>query len=174
MAAVSAAVVLWRQTDPARRGDRPEPAGSEGAFDRLAVWIPPRPVTPLGRAAVAMWAGPLSVLGLLLAALGGGTARRVDGALVVAGVGGPMAAVLRRRGFSGTTLGQCVLVTPTAPPAALVAHELVHVRQAERLGIAFGPLYIALLARYGYHAHPMERAARLGAARASEGVSGSP
>lgn len=160
-------MVLWRQTDPSRR-DRGAVDDEPRLLGELAAWVPARPATPVGRAAAALWASPLTGLGLLLAALGGGRARLVDGAVVVAGAGGPIGVLLRRRGFSGTTLGQCVLVTPSAPSPALLAHELVHVRQAERLGVAFGPLYVVLLGRYGYREHPMERAARRGAAGSAQ------
>ena len=51
------------------------------------------------------------------------------------------------------------------PTPTLWAHELVHVRQAEIFGAFMAPLYLWLLARHGYHSHPMEMAARLGAAQ---------
>jgi hypothetical protein len=59
-----------------------------------------------------------------------------------------------------------VVTTRSDPSPSLIAHELVHTRQAERFGVGFGPVYVGLLARYGYRQHPMERAARLGAGEA--------
>jgi len=45
----------------------------------------------------------------------------------------------------------------------LIAHELRHITDAKRLGWRWIPTYIWLWAKYdfNYHAHPMERAARL-------------
>ncbi|MEX0705789.1 MAG: hypothetical protein WD041_04155, partial [Nitriliruptoraceae bacterium] len=51
--------------------------------------------------------------------------------------------------------------------ASLLAHEAVHVRQFERLGPLMVPVYLWLAARHGYRDHPLERAARLGARRAT-------
>jgi hypothetical protein len=59
-----------------------------------------------------------------------------------------------------------VVVARGQPSAALLAHELVHTRQAERLGPFMAPVYLGLLARYGYLRHPMERAARRAGRRA--------
>jgi hypothetical protein len=42
----------------------------------------------------------------------------------------------------------------------LLVHEQHHIRQFERLGPLFGPVYFGLAIRYGYRRHPMERAAR--------------
>ena len=45
------------------------------------------------------------------------------------------------------------------PSRLLWRHELEHVRQYERYGLAFLPLYLWLYARRGYGAHPFEREA---------------
>lgn len=169
---VAGGAVLWRRMAPAEPGraaaaaDPPDPQPATGLAGALAAWVPAPPRTAAGRIAVYVWAAPLTLVGGALGVLSGGRPRRVDGAVVFSGSGGPMGAVLRRRGFSGTTLGHAIIVTPSEPSAALLAHELVHTRQAERLGVAFGPVYVALLARYGYERHPMERAARRGAGQA--------
>ena len=76
------------------------------------------------------------------------------------GLGGRM---LRWRGFAAATLGHTVL-TARAPTERLLRHELVHVRQAERWGPLFVPLYLAGLLRYGYRRNPFERAAYAAAA----------
>jgi hypothetical protein len=86
--------------------------------------------------------------------------RRVVGVLLFSPARGPAAQFLRVRGFSAMTIGH-VVVARIEPSEALLAHELVHVRQAERLGPLMAPLYLALMAVYGYARHPMERAARL-------------
>ncbi|MDP8931826.1 MAG: hypothetical protein M3O70_25470, partial [Actinomycetota bacterium] len=68
-------------------------------------------------------------------------------------------AVLRSRGFDAGAFGH-VIVAAGDPHDHLLAHELVHVRQAERLGPLMAPVYLGLLAVYGYARHPLERAAR--------------
>lgn len=172
------AVLSWRM--------RPGPGAAEPswldheprALAALARWQPARPTTAPGRAAAALWAAPMSLGGLAVAAASPGRRALVDGALVTTEARGPVAGLLARRGFRATTLGQAVLVRGV-PSAALLAHELGHVRQAERLGPAFAPLYLALLAVYGYRAHPLERAARsagssVGAAAGAGSPSGRP
>ena len=145
------------------------------ALAALARWQPARPVTPLGRAGATLWAAPMSLGGLAVAAASPGRRDVVDGALVTSEARGPVATLLARRGFAATTLGQCVLVRGTPSPT-LLAHELSHVRQAERLGPAFAPLYLLGLLVYGYRAHPLERAARSAssAGSAPAGASRSP
>lgn len=64
--------------------------------------------------------------------------------------------ILSRRGYSAITFGH-VIVSIAAPGTALFRHELRHVRQYERIGLAFLPLYLRLLARHGYAGHPLER-----------------
>jgi len=64
--------------------------------------------------------------------------------------------VLTRRGYAAITLGH-VLVFAREPTDALWAHEIRHVRQYERLGLAFLPLYLRLYRKHGYAAHPLER-----------------
>ena len=64
--------------------------------------------------------------------------------------------ILSRRGYSAITFGH--VIVSTAPPGpALFRHELRHVRQYERIGLAFLPLYLRLLSRHGYAGHPLER-----------------
>ena len=66
--------------------------------------------------------------------------------------------VLTRRGYVAITFGH-VVVFAAEPTAPLWRHELAHVRQYERYGLAFLPLYLWLYARHGYAAHPFEREA---------------
>lgn len=128
----------------------------------LADWVPAPPTHPLVRAAAYVWALPMTVLGLVAGAASGGRPVVRDGVLLFSEAAGPTAALLRLRGFRATAMGH-VVIARGAPDDELMAHELVHVRQAERFGAFFGPLYVALLAIYGYRRHPMERAARAGA-----------
>ena len=67
--------------------------------------------------------------------------------------------ILTRRGYVAITFGH-VIVFARKPTDALWRHELVHVRQYERYGLAFLPLYLRYYARHGYAAHPFEREAR--------------
>lgn len=126
----------------------------------MAGWLPTRPATALGRAIAYAWASPATLGGLIVGVLSGARPSLRDGDIVFAGVRGPVEAALKRGGFSATTLGH-VIIARTDPSPVLMAHELAHTRQAERLGPFTGPIYWYLLARYGYARHPMERAARI-------------
>ncbi|HPX55662.1 MAG TPA: hypothetical protein PK425_03890 [Syntrophales bacterium] len=95
-----------------------------------------------------LWAGPYTLLGLLLvpaALLGGATVRPSGGTLEVAG--GRFGAWITRLPpcfrFCAITIGHVIL---GADPASLIAHrrhERIHVRQYERWGVLFIPLYCA-------------------------------
>jgi hypothetical protein len=73
----------------------------------------------------------------------GGRARRVDGVLEVSG--GRLAALVERlppsARFSGITLGHVVLGVAPDVLARIRSHEHAHVRQYERWGLLFFPLY---------------------------------
>ena len=166
LVAAIAGVLGWRMRGGAdSRGD--EPVTEPALLAALAAWTPARATTPAGRALGYLWAAPNTLVGLAVAATCRGSVRRVEGALAVCGARGPLGRMLARRGFSATTLGH-VIIARGEPSPALLAHELCHTRQAERLGVAFGPAYLALLAVYGYRRHPMDRAARAAAQRASD------
>ena len=81
----------------------------------------------------SLWAGPGSLLGLVLSPLFKRRGRR-DGILVCEGASWP-----RRLGwrYRAITLGQVVLCVDTADDD-LLAHERTHVRQWER----WGPLFL--------------------------------
>jgi hypothetical protein len=150
-------------------GDRApaRPPGALGAW--LSSWRPTPARTLAGQLAVTVWSAPLSAVGIAAAVVSGGSlhwdARRR--CVVATGVGGPSRAALRLVGAGANTVGQVVLCTSDAPSDALLDHEAVHVRQAERLGPLLVPTYLWLNAWYGYRDHPLERAARTGARRAS-------
>lgn len=126
----------------------------------LAGWRPAAPVSPLTRVLAYVWASPISLAGLVAAAGAVSRPKPHSGTLLFAGARGITGTILRLRGFTAVTLGHVVISRGT-PSERLLAHELVHVRQAERLGVFIAPLYLGLLAVYGYQRHPMERAARL-------------
>ena len=145
-----------------RRRAQAGAAGVVGAH--LSEWVPPAPQTRASRLAATVWAAPVSAVGLVLGAAAGTTPRRSNGVLLFAPAAGLTGRLIRLRGYAAMALGHVVIATD-GPSAALLAHELVHVRQAERLGPLFLPVYLVLLAVHGYGRHPLERAARLGAAR---------
>jgi hypothetical protein len=155
---VAAGVLLWRLRPDASSSEAPveEPA----IVARLAAWSPTPPAGPLTRMAGYAWAAPLTAAGLVLGALSGSRPRVHEGALVFADARGLAGRMLRWRGFTAATLGHAI-VAVGQPSASLLAHELTHVRQAERFGPFFAPLYLAALVRYGYRHNPFERAAYL-------------
>lgn len=130
----------------------------------LAGWVPAPPRSTVGRLIAYVWASPATLGGLLVGLLSGGRPVVRDGVLLFTNVRGIPKLALRRGGFSATTLGHVVIAVKDPSPA-LMAHELAHTRQAERLGPFTGPVYWYLLARYGYARHPMERAARIAGRR---------
>ena len=58
------------------------------------------------------------------------------------------------------TFGHVVLADRSVQGRLLV-HELYHVRQYERLGPLYIPLYVTIWIFTGYRGHPFEEAARL-------------
>lgn len=150
--------------DPPRR-----PYGPVGAW--FATWQPAAPRTRLMRVLTVVWAAPLSLVGLVVAALSGRRPRHepVHGCLVARGVGGVSRRALGAVGAHANAVGHVVLARSDEPSPALLAHEALHVRQAERLGPLLLPTYVWLGAWYGYRDHPLERAARRAAREAAAG-----
>jgi hypothetical protein len=100
----------------------------------------------LRRAAGYLWAAPVSLVALPLAALGaatGGRARVLGGVLEAAG--GILQPILTRLvpGFAigAITLGHVVLGASSEELEASRAHERIHVRQYERWGVLFPLMY---------------------------------
>jgi len=162
-----------------RRGELPPASASAdvpvrvryGQFaTRLAAWVPAPPRSRFGRLAASAWAGPLTVIGLLIALVAGRPPVWDDelDCFVAAGMRGPTSRLLRLLGADANTIGQIVLASPAEPSRILLAHESIHARQAERFGPLLLPTYLWLGARYGYRDNPFERAARLGARRHRE------
>ena len=86
-----------------------------------------------------LWVAPASLVGLLLAVpwlLQGAKAARSGGALEIYSP-----RPLRGR-FGAITLGHVILASDARQMALLRAHEGVHVRQYERWGVLFFPLYL--------------------------------
>ena len=178
IATLGAGIVgLVRQRQEAqavRRGERPRPAAARpleaparygGLAQLLSGWVPARPRSATGRRLAFVWASPLTFLGWTIAAISGRRPRWDEerGCFLARDVGGPSRLALQGVGAHANAIGQVVLCTVPDPSPELLAHESVHVRQAERLGPLLFPAYVWLGARYGYADHPLERAARTGA-----------
>jgi hypothetical protein len=89
------------------------------------------------------WALPASLLGLLFALVAcacGARGRWVDGAFEVAG--GKLSTLKRRMPFRAITFGHVIIGLDHETLARCRRHEHVHVRQYERWGIFFFPLYL--------------------------------
>ena len=85
-----------------------------------------------------LWALPATAIGAVLALAcmaRGARARVVDGVLEVSGV------FPRRGHFGAITLGHVIIGLDDSCLQACRAHEHVHVRQYERWGVLFFPLY---------------------------------
>jgi hypothetical protein len=116
-----------------------------------------------------VWSAPYGVVGLFVAALFYAL-RWVDGRVrypgaVVLVARGPLARAMLARGWGGVTIGWVVLFWEP-PTQELIVHEVEgHVEQVLSLGVLFPLVYLLLLARYGYVAHPLEVEARAAAGR---------
>lgn len=119
---------------------------------------------------VRIWASPWTLCGLVIGAaalLSGGSVRRERGTLGFCG--GAARGFLRIfpfvRGASAMALGHVVLAQTADALDGAYDHELVHVRQYERWGPLFVPLYVAaslwqqLRGRHPYWDNPFEREA---------------
>ena len=121
--------------------------------------------------AVYLWVSPASVLGVLLGAIGMIRGGRVSVHSGVLEIEGPLLRWGLRRltllggGADAITFGHVVLGCDAATLRATRGHERVHVRQYERWGPLFIPLYVAASAwalvsgRDPYRDNPFEREA---------------
>ncbi|AMV39439.1 hypothetical protein [Planctomyces sp. SH-PL62] len=119
------------------------------------------------RIVVYSWAAPTTMVGLIAGGLTlatGGRSRVREGALEFHG--GFATWMARGLGFGAMTLGHVILGYDGWWLDVLRPHEQVHVRQAERWGIAFLPAYlVASVLAWGagnhyYHDNWFERDAR--------------
>jgi hypothetical protein len=150
-------------------GDRAPEHPHQALSALLAAWTPAAPRTLAGGWLAVAWSAPLTAVGLTVALVSGARPRwdAERRCLVATGVGGPSALALRLVGAGANTIGQVVLCRSEEPSEALLDHEALHVRQAERLGPLLVPAYLWLNAVHGYRDNPLEHAARLGARRAA-------
>ena len=127
-------------------------------------------VTRLPRALRVFWAGPWSLVGLMLAPWFQHR-RRGPGVLLCEGAGWP-----RRLGwrFRAITFGHVILCVDQVDDE-LLHHELVHVRQYERWGPLFVPAYLLagmwaiMRGRRAYADNHFELVARSGPSGGSPG-----
>jgi hypothetical protein len=173
-AAVLGAVALLRMQRESRRvrAGSLDALGAAGTTERedrgdalhrtLGVWQPTPPRTLFGRVVAGLWSAPLTALGMVATALGGQLPRWDADlqAFVATSLRGPFSWFLRLQGAAAATLGQVVVLRGDAPSAALLRHEVQHVRQQERLGPLFAIAYPLAGARWGYRNTPFEVAAR--------------
>jgi hypothetical protein len=116
----------------------------------------------MGRLLGYVWTSPNTLLGVILALLSLQGPRVVNGVLVF-DADPPRGFVwLLQKLFrkAAITYGHVVL-SATPLEGRLLVHERHHVRQYERLGPLYIPLYILMWAFMGYRRHPFERAAKL-------------
>lgn len=174
--AVGLAAVLRQRREAVRtRAGALPPVGAAGhapgeqdsgrVHDAVGGWQPTRPRTSTGRLAAALWAGPLTLLGMAVGLLGGVVPQwdAAHGAWVVRSVGGPARWFLRFQSANAATLGQVVVLRDATADDRLLAHEALHARQQERLGPLFAVAYPVASALWGYRRNPFEVAARAAA-----------
>jgi hypothetical protein len=143
------------------------PSWEPATLAKLAGWVPEPPQRPGVRALAYLWAVPMTLVGLAVGATAGVRPVPTEGVLLFPRARGPAALLLGAQGYDAITLGH-VVIARRDPSPSLLAHELVHVRQAERWGALFAPAYGLLWLLYGYGRHPFERAARLGGRKAMD------
>ena len=114
----------------------------------------------LRRLVAYVWTAPNTLLGLIFGLLAFQLPRVAHGILIFDGPARGFLALLRLFRRSAITYGHVVLSNRPLEGRLLV-HELHHVRQYERLGPLYIPLYVLIWAFTGYRGHPFEEAARL-------------
>ena len=111
-----------------------------------------------GRAVAILWTLPNTALGLIVGLLAFQRPRVAHGAVVFDGPVRGSLLVVRTFRRTAVTLGHVVLSCDRLE-GPLLAHELHHVWQYERLGPLYLPIYLVVWAFTGYRRHPFELAA---------------
>ena len=93
------------------------------------------------------WASPATLVGIvpaLLALISGARPRVIEGAIEVAGgrLHDLISRLPRACRFGAITFGHVIICVDASTAVAVRAHEHVHVRQYERWGVLFFPLYV--------------------------------
>jgi hypothetical protein len=112
------------------------------------------------RALGYVWAAPNTLLGLILGVLSFQRPRVADGILIFDGPRRGFLALIALFRRAAITYGHVVLSNRPLDGRLLI-HELHHVRQYERMGPFYIPLYLLIYLFTGYRGHPFEEAARL-------------
>ena len=114
----------------------------------------------LPRFVAYVWASPNTVLGLLLGLLSFQRPRVAKGVVLFDRHVRGFVWTLHLFRRAAVTYGHVILADRRVE-GPLLAHELHHVRQYERLGPLYIPLYVAIWIVTGYRRHPFEESARL-------------
>ena len=115
---------------------------------------------PLLRFLAYAWASPNTLLGLVFGLASFQRPRVTNGILVFDRRVRGFVWTLRLIHRSAVTYGHVVLANRRVEGRLLI-HELHHVRQYERLGPFYIPVYVLIWIFTGYRRHPFEEAARL-------------
>ena len=115
---------------------------------------------PFLRALAYLWTSLNTLLGLVVGLLAFQRPRLTHGIVIFDAHARGSVLVLRAFRRSAITFGHVVLADG-AVEGRLLVHELHHVRQYERLGPLYIPLYVLIWLFTGYRRHPFEEAARL-------------
>jgi hypothetical protein len=107
-----------------------------------------------------VWASPNTLLGLLFGLFSFQRPRRDSGILVFDSNIRGFIWLIGAFNRAAVTFGHVVLSNRRVE-GSLKKHELHHVRQYERLGFLYIPLYLLIWIFTGYRKHPFEEAARL-------------
>ncbi len=105
-----------------------------------------------------VWTGANTLVGLVLGLLSFQRPRVASGIVIFDGPVRGFLWVIRAFKRSAITFGHVVL-SNVPLRGRLLAHELHHVRQYERLGVLYVPVYLVVFMFTGYARHPFERAA---------------
>ena len=112
------------------------------------------------RALAYVWTSPNTLLGLVFGLVSFQRPRLAHGILIFDGPRRGFLALIGLFRRSAITYGHVVLSNRPLLGRLLV-HELHHVRQYERLGPLYIPLYLLIYVFTGYRRHPFEESARL-------------
>ena len=138
---------------------RSEVGGRSFAAGGVTIRGYPRVRMPLLRLIGYVWASPNTLIGLVLGLLSFQIPRLVRGVIVYDGPVRGVLWIVRAFRRSAITFGHVVLSNRRLE-GRLLAHELHHVRQYERLGPFYIPLYALIWLFKGYERHPFEESAR--------------
>ena len=124
------------------------PKPGTGGYDWLQRQAPKENMTTLTKAGKFIWASPCSVVGIVLGTavlLLGGKVKRAPGTLefTYRESQASCGKLARSLAFGAITFGQVIIAVTEQELTLAREHELVHVRQYERWGVAFFLAYPA-------------------------------